>query len=126
MKELYGKYQEDVQFLIVYIREAHALDSRSPAGGNGNPIVEDPTTFIERQSVARVCMAKLELSEIPSLPASLEEALTCLEEDHEFLLKGDVFTEDVIDTWIEYKREKEITPVNNAPSPVEFELYYDI
>jgi len=67
-----------------------------------------------------------ELSEIPSLPGSLDEALDCLEEDHEFLLKGDVFTEDVIETWIEYKRESEIAPVNKAPSPVEFELYYDI
>ncbi len=67
-----------------------------------------------------------ELSEIPSLPSSLDEALAALEEDHEFLLKGDVFTEDVIETWIEYKRENEIDKVNKAPHPVEFELYYDI
>lgn len=67
-----------------------------------------------------------ELSEIPSLPASLGEALDALEEGHEFLLKGDVFTEDVIETWIDYKREKEIKPVEMAPNPVEFNLYYDI
>jgi glutamine synthetase len=67
-----------------------------------------------------------ELSEIPALPGSLEEALGALEADHEFLLKGDVFTEDVIETWLEYKREKELDLVRKAPSPVEFALYYDI
>jgi glutamine synthetase len=67
-----------------------------------------------------------ELSEIPALPGSLEEALGALDADHEFLLKGDVFTEDVIETWLEYKREKELDLVRKAPSPVEFALYYDI
>jgi glutamine synthetase len=67
-----------------------------------------------------------ELSEIPALPASLSEALDALEEDHEFLLKGDVFTDDVIETWIDYKRENEVKPVEMAPNPVEFSLYYDI
>ncbi|MDH5542637.1 MAG: type I glutamate--ammonia ligase [Nitrospinota bacterium] len=67
-----------------------------------------------------------ELSEIPALPGSLGDALNELEEDHEFLLKGDVFTDDVIETWIDYKRQKEVKPVNMAPNPVEFALYYDI
>ncbi len=67
-----------------------------------------------------------ELSEVPSLPGSLDEALLELEKDHEFLLKGDVFTPDVIETWVEYKREKEIKPVRMTPSPMEFALYYDI
>ncbi len=67
-----------------------------------------------------------ELSEIPSLPGSLDEALQALEDDNEFLLKGDVFTEDVIETWISYKKENEIDPVKMAPNPVEFALYYDI
>ncbi len=67
-----------------------------------------------------------ELAEVPSLPGSLDEALIELEKDHEFLLKGDVFTPDVIETWIEYKREKEIKPVRMTPSPMEFALYYDI
>ncbi len=67
-----------------------------------------------------------ELSEIPSLPGSLEEALDALEEDHEFLLKGDVFTEDVIETWLDYKMNSEATKVHMAPHPIEFELYYDI
>jgi glutamine synthetase len=60
------------------------------------------------------------------VPASLEEALSALESDHEFMLKGDVFTPDVIDTWITYKREMEIDPVRLRPHPWEFYLYYDI
>jgi glutamine synthetase len=56
---------------------------------------------------------------------SLEESLQALEEDHEFLLKGDVFTQDLIDTWVEYKRENEIDPLRLRPHPMEFELYYD-
>ena len=67
-----------------------------------------------------------ELKDIPSAPGSLEEALKCLEEDHEFLLKGDVFTPDVIEKWIEYKTEAEVNPVRMRPVPMEFQLYYDI
>ncbi|GAB1534566.1 type I glutamate--ammonia ligase [Geovibrio sp. ADMFC3] len=66
----------------------------------------------------------IELSAIPQMPASLGEAIDALEKDHEFLLKGDVFTEDVISSWIEWKRE-EITSVNSRPHPHEFFLYYD-
>jgi glutamine synthetase len=67
-----------------------------------------------------------ELSNIPRLPASLEEALEALEEDHQFLLKGDVFTQDVIDRWISYKREKEVDEIRLRPHPYEFHLYYDV
>ncbi len=67
-----------------------------------------------------------ELAGIESAPGSLEEALAALAEDHEFLLKGDVFTKDVIDTWIDYKTEKEVNPVKLRPHPHEFHLYYDI
>jgi glutamine synthetase len=67
-----------------------------------------------------------ELSNIPRLPASLDEALEALEEDHQFLLKGDVFTQDVIDRWISYKREVEIDEMRLRPHPYEFHLYYDI
>jgi glutamine synthetase len=63
---------------------------------------------------------------IPVMPASLEEALGELEADHDFLLKGDVFTEDALETWIEYKRENEVVPVRQRPHPHEFELYFDI
>ncbi len=67
-----------------------------------------------------------ELAEIASAPGSLGEALDSLEKDNEFLLKGDVFTKDVIEKWITYKRENELTPVNSRPHPYEFYLYYDI
>ena len=67
-----------------------------------------------------------ELKDIPKMPGSLEEALQCLKDDHEFLLKGDVFTQDVIDTWIELKIEKELNPVRLRPVPMEFALYFDI
>ena len=56
---------------------------------------------------------------------SLEEALNNLKNDHEFLLKGDVFTEDVIETWIEYKTANEINAMRLRPHPYEFALYYD-
>ena len=67
-----------------------------------------------------------ELANIPSAPGSLEEALNALKEDHEFLLKGDVFTQDVIDKWIDYKTENEVNPVRMRPVPLEFALYFDI
>ncbi|MCA9733941.1 MAG: type I glutamate--ammonia ligase [Deferribacteres bacterium] len=67
-----------------------------------------------------------ELAGVPSTPGSLDEALSELEKDHSFLLQGDVFTEDVIETWIAYKREHEVDPVRLRPHPHEFELYFDI
>ena len=67
-----------------------------------------------------------ELKDIPKMPGSLDEALECLRRDHKFLLKGDVFTEDVIETWIQYKYDKEVTPVRSRPSPLEFALYFDM
>jgi len=70
-------------------------------------------------------MAPEELQDVPSTPASLPEALAALEADHDYLLKGDVFTEDVIETWIKYKTEKEVKPMALRPHPFEFDLYYD-
>jgi len=67
-----------------------------------------------------------ELAEIPSAPGSLEEALAALKADQEFLKKGDVFTQDVIDMWIEYKTENEVNDVKLRPHPHEFFLYFDI
>jgi glutamine synthetase len=67
-----------------------------------------------------------ELSKVESAPGSLDEALAALEADHEFLLKGDVFTKDVIDVWIDYKTKNEVNPVRLRPHPHEFYLYYDI
>ena len=71
-------------------------------------------------------LSPAELSKVPSVPGSLEGALHALENDHEFLTKGDVFTQDVIETWLEYKRGKEIDPVRLRPHPYEFKLYFDI
>jgi len=67
-----------------------------------------------------------ELAKVPHTPGSLGAALNALEKDHEFLLKGDVFTEDVISTWINYKRENEVDAIALRPHPWEFALYYDI
>jgi len=67
-----------------------------------------------------------EMKSVPSMPASLEEALACLEDDHQFLLKGDVFTEELIETFIEYKRRNEADAIRLRPHPYEFSLYYDI
>ena len=71
-------------------------------------------------------MTQEELVDVSSVPGSLEEAIQYLRKDHEFLLKGDVFTKDVIDTWIEYKMENEVNPMRLRPVPYEFNLYYDI
>lgn len=67
-----------------------------------------------------------ELKDVPSLPGSLEDAIRALEQDYEFLLAGDVFSEELIERWIRYKRKNEIDVVRMRPSPVEFTLYYDI
>ncbi len=70
-------------------------------------------------------MTPEELAETNTTPASLGEALGALEADNEFLTKGDVFTEDLIETWISYKRENEIDEFRLRPHPYEFALYYD-
>ena len=67
-----------------------------------------------------------EMSTVPKTPISLEESLLALRDDHEFLLRGDVFTEDVIDTWIWYKTTHEVEALRERPHPYEFALYYDI
>ncbi len=67
-----------------------------------------------------------EHADIPTVPASLDAVLDSLEADHDFLLEGGVFTPDLIETWIDYKRTDEIPPVALRPHPHEFELYYDI
>ncbi len=67
-----------------------------------------------------------ELAKVESAPGSLDEALAALDEDCEYLLKGDVFTMDVIEKWIEYKTENEVDAVRLRPHPHEFYLYYDI
>lgn len=66
-----------------------------------------------------------ELKDVPKMPGSLDEALDCLRKDHKFLLKGDVFTEDVIQSWIELK-QKEVDAVRLRPHPMEYQLYFDL
>jgi glutamine synthetase len=66
-----------------------------------------------------------ELKDVPRMPASLEESLDALERDNEFLLRGDVFTKDVIEMWLDYKRENEVQQSRLRPTPFEFFLYYD-
>ena len=70
-------------------------------------------------------MTPEELAETNTTPASLGEALTALEKDHDFLTKGDVFTSDLIETWISWKREQEIDQLRLRPHPYEFDLYYN-
>ena len=66
-----------------------------------------------------------ELKDVPTLPGSLDESLKALEADHDFLLKGDVFSPQLIERWISYKRDREITPLRMRPHPLEFSMYYD-
>ncbi|KUK36712.1 MAG: Glutamine synthetase [Thermacetogenium phaeum] len=63
---------------------------------------------------------------IRTVPGSLEESLIALEQDHDFLLKGNVFTADLLDVWIRYKREREIDAIRLRPHPYEFHLYFDL
>jgi glutamine synthetase len=67
-----------------------------------------------------------ELKAVPSMPGTLDEALDALDADHDFLLKGDVFTEELLETYINYKRKNEAEAVRLRPHPYEFALYYDI
>ena len=67
-----------------------------------------------------------EAAKVPTVPGSLDESVAALEKDYKFLLKGDVFTQDVIDVWIDYKRAKEIDGLRLRPHPYEFYLYFDV
>ena len=93
------------------------------AGLDGIENKIDPGEPLDKNIYA---LSKAELAKVPTMPGSLAEALANLEEDHEFLLKGDVFTQDAIEAWIEYKRDAEIAPMALRPTPHEFELYFDM
>jgi glutamine synthetase len=84
----------------------------------------DPGTPLDRDIYE---MTRHEMKEmgIRTTPGSLEEAINALEANHAFLLRGDVFTEDLIQTWIDWKRSKELDPIRLRPHPHEFSLYYD-
>ncbi len=93
------------------------------AGLDGIENKIDPGEPLDKDIYA---LSPQETEGIPVMPASLEEALVELEGDHEFLLRGNVFTEDALEPWISYKREKEIDPMRLRPHPHEFELYFDL
>ncbi|MBI2070408.1 MAG: type I glutamate--ammonia ligase [Elusimicrobia bacterium] len=70
-------------------------------------------------------LSDTEAAKVKQMPGSLAEALNALEKDHAFLLKGDVFTKDIVETWLDYKRKKEVDYIRLRPHPAEFFLYYD-
>jgi len=82
----------------------------------------DPGATLDRDIYE---MDERELDAFPKAPGSLEESLAALHADHEFLTAGGVFTDDLIETWIAYKRKHEVAPLKNRPHPYEFQLYYD-
>jgi glutamine synthetase len=100
-----------------------AFSAMLMAGLDGIQNRTEPPTPVDRDLYD---LPPEELAKVPQVPGSLNESLAALEADHDFLLKGDVFTQDVIDTWIAFKQENEIDPVQLRPHPWEFYLYYDI
>jgi len=71
-------------------------------------------------------LAPDEAKDVPQVPSSLPAVLDALEADHDYLTEGGVFTQDLIDTWVDYKRSAEVDYVRLRPHPAEFELYYDL
>jgi glutamine synthetase len=100
-----------------------AFSAMLMAGIDGIENKIDPGEPLDKNIYA---LSPEELESIPTMPGSLDEALTELHQDHEFLLKGDVFTDDAIEQWIGYKRENEVDTIRIRPHPHEFELYFDV
>jgi len=100
-----------------------AFSAMMMAGLDGIRAKTEPATPIDKDLYE---LPPDEHADIPTVPASLPAVLDALEADHAFLLEGGVFTPDLIETWIEYKRDNEIDPIRLRPHPHEFELYYDI
>jgi glutamine synthetase len=100
-----------------------ALAAMLMAGLDGIEDQIDPGEPLDKDSYH---LTPEEAARIQTVPSSLEEALDALEKDHDYLLKGDVFTQDVIETWLEYKRSKEIDALRLRPHPYEFYLYFDV
>ncbi len=99
-----------------------AFSAMLMAGLDGIQRKLDPGQPLDKDIYA---LTPAELAEVPNMPPSLEASLANLKKDHEFLLKGDVFTEDLIETWIDYKMSKEVSAIRLRPHPYEFALYYD-
>ena len=100
-----------------------AFSAMLMAGLDGIQNKVDPGDPLDKDIYA---LSPEELSSVPHMPGSLEEALAAFEKDHEFLLRGDVFTKDAIAEWLDYKRAKELNPIRMRPTPQEFVLYFDI
>jgi glutamine synthetase len=99
-----------------------AFSAMLMAGLDGIQRRLDPGQPLDKDIYA---LTPAELAEVPNMPPSLEAALDNLKRGHEFLLKGDVFTEDLIETWIDYKMSKEVSQIRLRPHPYEFALYFD-
>jgi hypothetical protein len=101
-------------------------------GNTTQEVLDDATVFFCDKDGGEAGERKLnelppeEAKNIPQVPGSLDEALNALEDDHAYLLEGGVFTEELVHTWIEYKRENELMPLAQRPHPYEFELYYGV
>ncbi|MGI9005440.1 MAG: type I glutamate--ammonia ligase [Streptosporangiaceae bacterium] len=100
-----------------------AFSAMLMAGLDGIKNKIEPPTPVDKDLYE---LAPDELADVAQVPASLDAVLDALEADHEYLLEGGVFTEDLISTWIAYKREHEVLPIQLRPTPHEFELYYDM
>jgi len=100
-----------------------ALSALLMAGLDGIENKIDPGQPFDKDTYT---LSAKEAKKLKTVPGSLEQAINALEKDHKFLLKGDVYTQDVIDVWIDYKRRKEIDEIRLRPHPHEFYLYFDI
>ena len=116
-----------VSFNMLHKKCSGRLKQQYICPKDGGEVVERSETVkgYEFAKDQYVVLSPEELKEVPKCPGSLDEALSALERDHEFLLRGDVFTRDIIQTWIDYKRERELDAVRLRPVPYEFFLYYD-
>jgi glutamine synthetase len=101
----------------------YAFAAMLMAGLDGIQNKIDPGDPLDKDIYA---LSPEELKGVPTVPGSLADSLTALERDHEFLLKGDVFTKDFLQEWIAFKREHEVDAVRLRPTPMEFQLYFDV
>jgi glutamine synthetase len=100
-----------------------AFSAQMMAGLDGIRTKTEPPTPIDKDLYE---LPPDEHADIPTVPGTLPEVLDALEADHGYLLEGGVFTQDLIETWVDYKRANEIDPIRLRPHPHEFELYYDL
>jgi glutamine synthetase len=104
-----------------------ALAAQLLAGLDGIQRQIDPTAAGFGPIDANIfAWSEAERAQIQHLPGSLDEALCALEADHEFLLAGEVFSAELIEQWVSFKREAEYYPVRNRPHPYEVSLYFDV